>query len=73
MNETPSFFDALGDVLMNAFATVKKADQRFLDMQDYVDKLEDNIITIEKLYSRISQRQTSKPQYDRHTRARNAQ
>ncbi|KAI8143997.1 hypothetical protein BJV82DRAFT_610181 [Fennellomyces sp. T-0311] len=57
--EAPSFFDTLGDVLMNAFATVKKADQRFLDMQDYVDKLEDNIITIEKLYSRISQRQTS--------------
>ncbi|KAI9249136.1 hypothetical protein BDA99DRAFT_524084 [Phascolomyces articulosus] len=56
--EKPSFFDTLGDVLMNAFATVKKPDQRFLDMQDYVDKLEDNILTIEKLYSRISQRQT---------------
>ncbi|KAI9497102.1 hypothetical protein BDB00DRAFT_868938 [Zychaea mexicana] len=58
-NDKPTFFDTLGDVLMNAFAAVKKPDQRFLDMQDYVDKLEDNIITIEKLYSRISQRQTS--------------
>ncbi|KAI7851384.1 hypothetical protein BDC45DRAFT_516411 [Circinella umbellata] len=56
--EKPSFFDTLGDVLMNAFAAIKKPDQRFIDMQDYVDKLEDNILTIEKLYSRISQRQT---------------
>ncbi|KAI9313115.1 Phox homologous domain-containing protein [Dichotomocladium elegans] len=38
---------------------VKKPDQRFIDMQDYVDKLEDNIKNIEHLYKRISKRQNS--------------
>ncbi|KAJ8655823.1 hypothetical protein O0I10_008487 [Lichtheimia ornata] len=55
----PSILDTLGDVLMNAFTKVKKPDQRFIDMQEYVDKLEDNIRNIELLYARISKRQTS--------------
>lgn len=45
---------------MNAFSKVQKPDQRFLDMKDYVDKFEDNLKHIEKLYSRISRRQEGK-------------
>lgn len=42
---------------MNAFTKVNKPDQRFIDMREYVDKLEDNLNTVEKLFSRIVKRQ----------------
>ncbi|KAI9320582.1 hypothetical protein BX666DRAFT_1852072 [Dichotomocladium elegans] len=39
------------------FVSVKKHEQRFLDMHEYVDKLEDNTKTIVKHYSRVSRNQ----------------
>lgn len=54
---TGSLLESFGDALMNAFSKIQKPDQRFLDMKDYVDKFEDNLKHIEKLYSRISSRQ----------------
>ncbi|KAL1936508.1 hypothetical protein VTP01DRAFT_642 [Rhizomucor pusillus] len=55
--DTGSLLESFGDALMNAFSKIQKPDQRFLDMKDYVDKFEDNLKHIEKLYSRISSRQ----------------
>ncbi|ORY91850.1 hypothetical protein BCR43DRAFT_462823 [Syncephalastrum racemosum] len=55
--ETATLLESLTDVLMNAFTKVTKPDQRFIDMRDYVDKLEDNLNTVEKLFSRIVKRQ----------------
>ena len=50
-------FDNLGDVLMNAFVKIKKPDGRFIDIKENIDKLEENLQTIERLYQRIVKRQ----------------
>lgn len=53
-----SVFESLSDTLLNAFTKIKKPDERFIEMKDTIDKLEDNLNTVERLYSRISKRQT---------------
>lgn len=55
---TTSVFESLSDTLLNAFTKIKKPDERFVEMKDTIDKLEDNLNTVERLYSRISKRQT---------------
>ncbi|KAI9266472.1 hypothetical protein BDA99DRAFT_505758 [Phascolomyces articulosus] len=52
-----SVLDTLSDTLLNAFTKIKKPDERFVDMKETVDKLEDNLDTVERLYSRIGKRQ----------------
>ena len=52
-----SVLDTLSDTLLNAFSKIKKPDERFVDMKETVDKLEDNLNTVEQLYSRIGKRQ----------------
>ncbi|KAG0171292.1 intercellular trafficking and secretion [Apophysomyces sp. BC1034] len=52
-----SVLESLSDTLLNAFAKVKKPDERFLSMKDCIDKFEDNLGTVERLYARISKRQ----------------
>ncbi|KAI8341717.1 hypothetical protein BC941DRAFT_414301 [Chlamydoabsidia padenii] len=49
--------ETLSDTLLNAFAKVKKPDERFTTIKDQIDKLEDNLNTVERLYTRISKRQ----------------
>ncbi|KAF9585363.1 intercellular trafficking and secretion [Lunasporangiospora selenospora] len=49
--------DTIGDALLNAFAKIKKPDQRFVAMRDEVDKFEDDLQTLEKLEQRILKRQ----------------
>jgi sorting nexin-4 len=39
---------------------VKKPDERFEEMKDDIDKFEDNLSVVEKLYSRIGKRQQGK-------------
>ncbi|CAG8479112.1 1756_t:CDS:10 [Paraglomus occultum] len=51
-------FDNLGDVLMNAFVKIKKPDGRFIEIKENIDKLEENLQTIERLYQRIVKRQS---------------
>lgn len=36
---------------------VKKPDEKFVDMKESIDKFEDNLNIVEKLYSRIGKRQ----------------
>ena len=52
-----SVLDTLSDTLLNAFTKIKKPDERFVDMKEIVDKLEDNLNIVERLYSRIGKRQ----------------
>ncbi|CAO3568271.1 unnamed protein product [Mortierella alpina] len=49
--------DTIGDALLNAFAKIKKPDEKFVAMRDEVDKLEENLQGLEKLEQRILKRQ----------------
>ncbi|EIE77394.1 hypothetical protein RO3G_02098 [Rhizopus delemar RA 99-880] len=52
-----SLIGSIGDTLVNAFARLKKPDERFEEMKEVVNRLEDNLNTIERLYMRINKRQ----------------
>ncbi|KAI8080173.1 uncharacterized protein B0P05DRAFT_579104 [Gilbertella persicaria] len=45
---------------------VKKPDQKFVDMKETIDKFEDNLNIVEKLYSRIGKRQQGLEQHYTH-------
>ncbi|KAF9133047.1 intercellular trafficking and secretion [Mortierella sp. 14UC] len=49
--------DTIGDALLNAFAKIKKPDEKFVIMRDEIDKLEENLQGLEKLEQRILKRQ----------------
>ncbi|KAF9115673.1 intercellular trafficking and secretion [Mortierella sp. AM989] len=49
--------DTIGDALLNAFAKIKKPDEKFVAMRDEVDKLEENLQGLERLEQRILKRQ----------------
>ncbi|KAG0204909.1 intercellular trafficking and secretion [Mortierella sp. GBA30] len=49
--------DTIGDALLNAFAKIKKPEEKFVKMRDEVDKLEENLQGLEKLEQRILKRQ----------------
>ncbi|KAF9347925.1 intercellular trafficking and secretion [Mortierella sp. AD094] len=49
--------DTIGDALLNAFAKIKKPDEKFVVMRDEVDKLEENLQGLERLEQRILKRQ----------------
>ncbi|KAI8088737.1 uncharacterized protein BX664DRAFT_385346 [Halteromyces radiatus] len=57
MPPTTTVLESLSDTLLNAFAKVKKPEERFTTMKDNIDKLEDNLNTVERLYTRIGKRQ----------------
>ncbi|KAG2184622.1 hypothetical protein INT43_000535 [Umbelopsis isabellina] len=52
-----SVIETLSDTFLNAFTKVQKPEERFVEMKENVDKLADNLGTVERLYSRISKRQ----------------
>ncbi|OZJ02576.1 hypothetical protein BZG36_04199 [Bifiguratus adelaidae] len=51
-----SALENIGDVLLNAFSKIKKPDERFIQMKDNLDKLEENLNMVEKLCNRIGKR-----------------
>ncbi|RDB28404.1 Sorting nexin-4 [Hypsizygus marmoreus] len=53
---SPSIIDNISDTLLNAFARVRKPDERFLAMREGVDKFEEGLVTSERLYSRVRSR-----------------
>ncbi|KAI8391637.1 uncharacterized protein BYT42DRAFT_202357 [Radiomyces spectabilis] len=55
--QAATVIETLSDSMMRSFSRVKKPDERFVDMKDTVDKLEDNLSTVERVFSRISKRQ----------------
>lgn len=52
----PGVLDNLSDTLLNAFAKVRKPDERFLVMRDGVDKFEEGLVNSERLWSRLRSR-----------------
>lgn len=49
----PGLIDNISDTLLNAFARVRKPDERFLEMRESVDKFEDGLVLSERLWNRI--------------------
>ncbi|KAF9225434.1 hypothetical protein BS17DRAFT_778580 [Gyrodon lividus] len=50
---SPGIIDNISDTLLNAFARVRKPDERFLDMRESVDKFEDGLVLCDRLWNRI--------------------
>ncbi|KAH7886132.1 hypothetical protein F5I97DRAFT_1213716 [Phlebopus sp. FC_14] len=50
---TPGIIDNISDTLLNAFARVRKPDERFLEMRENVDKFEDSLVLCERLWNRV--------------------
>ncbi|KAL4063641.1 hypothetical protein V8B97DRAFT_1920347 [Scleroderma yunnanense] len=49
----PGLLDNISDTLLNAFARVRKPDDRFLEMRENVDKFDDGLVLFERLWNRI--------------------
>ncbi|KAI9570241.1 hypothetical protein HD554DRAFT_2019014 [Boletus coccyginus] len=56
----PGIIDNISDTLLNAFARVRKPDERFLHMRESVDKFEDGLVLSERLWNRIRGRTNGK-------------
>lgn len=50
-------FDNLTDTLLNAFGKVHKPDQRFIDVREKVDKLDEDLGNVEKILARVTRRE----------------
>ncbi|TFK36948.1 lipid binding protein [Crucibulum laeve] len=50
---SPGIIDNISDTLLNAFARVRKPDERFLAMRENVDKFEEGLVLTERLYNRV--------------------
>ena len=57
---SPSIIDNISDTLLNAFARVRKPDERFMVMREGVDKFEEGLTLSERLYTRIRGRTSGK-------------
>ncbi|KZS95864.1 lipid binding protein [Sistotremastrum niveocremeum HHB9708] len=53
---SPSLLDNLSDSILNAFARVRKPDERFLEMRENVDKFEEGIQGVDRLWMRSKTR-----------------
>jgi sorting nexin-4 len=69
--QSQGVIDNLSDTLLNAFARVRKPDERFLVMRENVDKFEESLSTSERLWNRIRSRTTGKslPQLSANSRS----
>src|SRR6266436_8520728 len=59
-DQSQGVIDNLSDTLLNAFARVRKPDERFLIMRENVDKFEESLSTSERLWNRVRSRTTGK-------------
>lgn len=48
--------DTISDSLVNAFAKIRKKDERFVEMKDRVDRLQENMSLLEKTLLRTNKR-----------------
>ncbi|KAJ7040414.1 nexin sorting protein [Mycena alexandri] len=56
LEPSPGIIDNISDTLLNAFARVRKPDDRFLSMRESVDQFEDGLVVSERLWSRVRNR-----------------
>ncbi|KAK3827647.1 MAG: hypothetical protein J3Q66DRAFT_276193 [Benniella sp.] len=52
-----SRLDTMGDALLNAFSKIKKPEERFIVIKDEIDKLEENLVQLERIEHRALRRQ----------------
>ncbi|KAI8053456.1 Phox homologous domain-containing protein [Syncephalis plumigaleata] len=52
--ERDTLLDSLGDSILNAFSKLKNPDQRFIDIKETTEKLEENLLAIEKIYQKMT-------------------
>ena len=52
--------DTIGDSLLNAFVKIRKSDERFVQMRERVDRLEENLNLLEKTQARTNKRTDGK-------------
>ena len=57
-DQSTGVIDNISDTLLNAFARVRKPDERFLEMRENVDKFEESLNTSERLWTRVRGRTT---------------
>ncbi|EJT99949.1 hypothetical protein DACRYDRAFT_95772 [Dacryopinax primogenitus] len=53
-----SFFDSVTDTLVNSFSRIRKADERFVEMKEGIDRFEEGTGAVDRLWSRARTRQT---------------
>jgi sorting nexin-4 len=58
--QSQGVIDNLSDTLLNAFARVRKPDERFLVMRENVDQFEESLSTSERLWNRVRSRTTGR-------------
>ncbi|KAG0183144.1 intercellular trafficking and secretion [Apophysomyces sp. BC1034] len=51
-----TIIDTIGDSLLNAFAKIRKPDERFVEMKGRIDRLEENLELLEKTLMRTNKR-----------------
>ncbi|KAF7723211.1 intercellular trafficking and secretion [Apophysomyces ossiformis] len=51
-----TIIDTIGDSLLNAFAKIRKPDERFVEMKGRIERLEENLELLEKTLMRTSKR-----------------
>jgi sorting nexin-4 len=51
-----SLLDNLSDTLLNAFTRLRKPDERFLQMRDNIEKFEEGVQGMDRLWSRVRAR-----------------
>ena len=50
--------DNLTDTFLNAFSKVHKPDQRFIEIREKVDKLDEDLVHVEKILARVTRRES---------------
>lgn len=56
--------DTISDSLVNAFVKIRKKDERFIEMKDRVDRLQENMSLLEKTLLRTNKRTEGKKSFD---------
>ncbi|KAJ7897054.1 nexin sorting protein [Mycena olivaceomarginata] len=56
LEPSPGIIDNISDTLLNAFARVRKPDERFLSMREGVDQFEEGLVISERLWTRLRTR-----------------
>ncbi|KAI7898952.1 uncharacterized protein BX663DRAFT_479036 [Cokeromyces recurvatus] len=57
ISQSSLLFESISETLLNAFTKIRKPDERFQDIKEHIDRFEENLIIIERLYMRINKRQ----------------
>lgn len=61
----PTLLDNISDTLLNAFARVRKPDERFVQMRESIDKFEESLTGIERTWGRGRARATGESVYQK--------